>query len=63
MDRRSFMTTSLAAGTAISMGAFGSQRAAAESAESSKKGKFKLKYAPHFGMFVHHAGKSQSVAG
>ncbi len=53
MDRRSFMATSLAAGTAISMGAFGTQRAAAE---SSNKAKFRLKYAPHFGMFRNHAG-------
>ena len=56
MDRRSFMATSLAAGTAISMGAFGSRRAAAEPAESSNKAKFRLKYAPHFGMFCNHAG-------
>ena len=35
---------------------FGSQRAAAEPAESSNKAKFRLKYAPHFGMFENHAG-------
>ncbi len=56
MDRRTFMTTGLAAGAAISAGAFGRQSRGAEPAESSKKGKFKLKYAPHFGMFRNHAG-------
>jgi hydroxypyruvate isomerase len=56
MDRRAFMAAGLAAGTAISMGAFGTQRAVAESAESSNKAKFRLKYAPHFGMFENHAG-------
>ncbi len=56
MDRRTFMTTGLAAGAAISAGAFPSERAGAEPAELSKKGKFKLKYAPYFGMFRNHAG-------
>ena len=56
MDRRTFMTTGLATGAAISAGAFASERAGAEPVESSKKGKFKLKYAPHFGMFRNHAG-------
>ena len=50
------MTTGLAVGAAISAGAFPRQSRAAEPVESSKKGKFKLKYAPHFGMFRNHAG-------
>ncbi len=56
MDRRAFMATGLAAGAAISAGAFANERAGAEPAESSKKRKFKLKYAPYFGMFRNHAG-------
>jgi hydroxypyruvate isomerase len=56
MDRRTFMTTGLATGAVISASAFASERAGAGPAESSKKGKFKLKYAPHFGMFRNHAG-------
>jgi len=56
MDRRTFITTGLVAGAAISAGTFPRQSRASEPAESSKKGKFKLKYAPHFGMFRNHAG-------
>ncbi|TKJ32367.1 hypothetical protein CEE39_05560 [bacterium (candidate division B38) B3_B38] len=51
MDRRTFLATAMAAGaTAISTTTKG--RAA-----SSPGKKFKMKYAPHFGMFKHHAGK------
>jgi hydroxypyruvate isomerase len=46
MDRRAFI-----AGTASAV-ALGATSMAAE----SNKGAFKLKYAPHFGMFRHHAG-------
>jgi hydroxypyruvate isomerase len=53
MDRRAFLTTGLAAGAmAISM-ATAKTRVIAQ---SSGKRKFKLKYAPHFGMFRAHAG-------
>lgn len=50
MNRRDFMTTGLAAGAALTT-------ATAAAQESPPAGKpFKLKYAPHFGMFKHHAG-------
>ena len=54
MDRRSFLATGLAAGAA----AISTAAARAEDkTQPLSKGKFKLKYAPHFGMFRHHAGK------
>jgi hydroxypyruvate isomerase len=53
MDRRSFLTASLAAGTALSAGL--SDSAAAQS-ESTATTPFKLKYAPDLGRFSHHAG-------
>ena len=56
MDRRAFMATGLAAGAAVSIAAFPGRSASAEPAKFSTKPKFKLKYAPHFGMFRNHAG-------
>jgi len=53
MDRRSFITASLAAGTALSTGLSAS---AADSPESTATTPFKLKYAPDLGRFSHHAG-------
>lgn len=52
MDRRTFLAGSLAAGAA---GATVAKTEAARAA--TPKHKFKLKYAPHFGMFRHSAGK------
>ena len=53
IDRRSFLAGGLAAGTA----AFGIGASKIQGAEEpSGKRKFKLKYAPHFGMFESHAG-------
>ena len=53
MNRRTFLTTSLAAGAmAIPMATAKGQRLA----QSLSKYNFKLKYAPHFGMFKAHAG-------
>jgi len=57
MNRRTFVARALAGGAAISMLAFTRQSSGAELAKSSGRRKFKLKYAPHFGMFRHHAGK------
>ena len=52
MNRRGFLASGLAAGAmAISMSSKGGAMA-----QSSAKNKFKLKYAPHFGMFGAHAG-------
>ena len=57
MDRRTFLATSLA-GAAASTGFLAPTRAAGQQAEGSfGPDRFKLKYAPHFGMFRHHAGK------
>jgi len=53
MDRRHFLTTGLAAGAAAVTVAGLDRRG--EGAEAAK-GKFKLKYAPHFGMFRNSAG-------
>lgn len=55
MDRRKFVknTVAAAAVSAVSMGT----RAQAQSVSSSKGKKFQMKYAPHLGMFKHHAGE------
>jgi hydroxypyruvate isomerase len=47
MNRRSFFASATVAGTALATKALG----------QSTKTPFRLKYAPHFGMFEHHAGK------
>lgn len=58
MDRKGFLKNSLMAGTALATGAGAvgnvSQRGA--TSDSIKKHDFKLKYAPHFGMFKNLAG-------
>lgn len=53
MNRRTFLASGLAAG-AMAVSMTGVNRTA--TAQSLKKGKFRLKYAPHFGMFEAHAG-------
>ncbi len=52
MDRRTFLSMSLAAGAAV----ISAKTSNAEDVAKSST-KFKLKYAPHIGMFEHHAGK------
>jgi len=52
MDRREALRITLAAGAALGLGPTGAGSARAAAARS-----FKLKYAPHFGMFRHHAGE------
>jgi len=55
MDRRDFLTTSLAGtGAAVSMAA---AAAGARGQTPSNRAKFRMKYAPHFGMFSASAGK------
>ncbi len=64
MNRRDFITTSLAAGAAASVAATPDDSAAKDAnaakedsgAESTERHRFKLKYAPHFGMFKKSAG-------
>ena len=53
MNRRDFLrTTGVASAAAMGLAATGTARAAA----ATTKRRFKLNYAPHFGMFRHHAG-------
>jgi hydroxypyruvate isomerase len=57
MNRRAFLKTGLAAGTALAMLGVEARSAGAQTAQKKgDKGVFKLKYAPHFGMFRNHAG-------
>ena len=52
MNRRELLKTTLAAGAALGLGEARPAAAAAAPANA-----FRLKYAPHFGMFKHHAGE------
>ena len=54
MDRRSFIAASAAAG--VSLGTI-INPSTSQAAEKPSRKPFNLKYAPHFGMFGHHAGK------
>ena len=55
ISRRNFLTRTIAGATAISLGLpYKGSKAANQTAQ---KQQFKLKYAPHFGMFKHHAGE------
>ena len=54
MNRRELLETTLAAGTALGLGA---TRALAGSAAAAAPGGFRLKYAPHFGTFKASAGE------
>jgi hydroxypyruvate isomerase len=61
MKRRSVINAGLAALGAATVGAAGAAGARAQTAAAagaSNSAKFKLKYAPHFGMFKEHAGNS-----
>lgn len=53
MDRRTFM----AAGLAVGAAAVSVAQSQPKTENITQKGKFKLKYAPSFGMFNNHAGK------
>jgi hydroxypyruvate isomerase len=52
MDRRQLLKTTLGAGAALGLGGLETRTAAGAPVRS-----FKLKYAPHFGMFQHSAGE------
>lgn len=57
MDRREFLVMGIpAAGLAMSGAAFSNAPKGQEDELADEKAPFKLKYAPHFGMFRHHAG-------
>jgi hydroxypyruvate isomerase len=55
MNRRDLLKTTLAATAAAALGR-GTTNAAAQASSATAK-PFRLKYAPHFGMFENHAGK------
>ena len=57
MDRRTFLATGLAGVAAASKLAATARGETGETRMASDKRNFKLKYAPHFGMFKHHAGE------
>jgi len=56
MDRRTFLATGLAGVAAAGKLAATARAQQAEGTKVSGKHAFKLKYAPHFGMFQNHAG-------
>jgi hydroxypyruvate isomerase len=55
MDRREFLSTSIASGTLAALGSGLAGGEAANAAPTAAKHKFKLNYGPHFGMFKNHA--------
>lgn len=58
MDRKNFLKNGLLAGSVMATGVGASSLTQAETIEVRPEGKndFNLNYAPHFGMFRHHAG-------
>jgi len=56
MKRRSFIKSSFAASAALASGGLVHASTARDQAVVTEKNNFKLKYAPHFGMFKHNAG-------
>jgi hydroxypyruvate isomerase len=59
LDRRSFVRTALAGAAGAAAWTFGSTAASASplSSGATHAGRFRLNYAPHFGMFRQHAGQ------
>ena len=55
MDRRQFLSNTALAATSLGIAAAGSLTA--QTKPPAKKQTFKLKYAPHIGMFENSAGK------
>ena len=56
MERRSFLKSSAVAAGAVVSGSLAHAAASPERKTVAGKHNFKLKYAPHFGMFKHSAG-------
>ena len=56
MDRRHFVKSGLVASAAVAGGSASIVSAHPAGEQASKDAKFNLKFAPHFGMFKHHAG-------
>lgn len=57
MKRRDFVRQSMAAGAAVVTTGLAGSAAAISTPGRPGRNEFKLKYAPHFGMFSHHAGE------
>ena len=57
MNRRTFFKAGLGAAGMVAISTLVSSSMAEESTKPATKETFKLKYAPHFGMFQHHAGR------
>ena len=58
MERRSFLKSSAVATGALVSGGMAHASAASATTPAADKHQFKLKYAPHFGMFKHSAGEN-----
>jgi len=58
MERRSFLKSSAVATGALVTGGMAHASAASVAEPAADKHQFKLKYAPHFGMFKHSAGEN-----
>ncbi len=58
MQRRSFLKSSAVATGAFVTGGMAHASAASTTSPAAEKHQFKLKYAPHFGMFKHSAGQN-----
>ena len=56
MDRKKFLQSSVMAGSAALSGTSGVFGSSKQKRKASAKADFNLSYAPHFGMFRHHAG-------
>ena len=56
MNRRKFLANGIGAAAALSLAGPGRASAAFQAKAPQKPGKFKLKYAPSFGLFKEHAG-------
>lgn len=56
MDRRTFLATGVTAAAAAALDAASVARGQETPVKSSRGHAFKMKYAPHFGQFKHHAG-------
>ena len=57
MRRRAFLRTVAAGAVAATTGRAWAETHPAAKTPAARPAGFRLKYAPHFGMFVHHAGK------
>ncbi|MBO6512775.1 MAG: TIM barrel protein [Phycisphaerales bacterium] len=56
MNRRTFLTSTGAIGAAATLGRAATIKSSNSISQSGQGAKFSMKFAPHFGMFRHHAG-------